>query len=150
MLRSGSAKVTLTFWRRAHHCRLVSMATVTGDEHPAPALPQAVLVAAATEPLIVEDTGARAELRVPQSRSDVAVETNKQRAAATASCETDENQGSVVFFFSPVVPETQLPADHTSVSVRPVRVTHCPPLAIQVDLDTSAAGGGTAHQTSSA
>lgn len=54
------------------------MATVAGDERPAPALPQAVLVTAATQPLIVEDAGAGAELRVPQSRSDVAVETNKQ------------------------------------------------------------------------
>lgn len=99
MPRSGSAKVTLTFWRRAHHCRLVSMATVTGDERPAPALPQAVLVAAATQPLIVEDAGAGAELRVPQSRSDVAVETNKQKAAVRASRETDENQGSAFSFF---------------------------------------------------
>lgn len=129
------------------------MATVTGDERPAPALPQTVLVAAATQPLIVEDAGAGAELRVPQSRSDVSVgtnkQTNKQRAAVRASCETDENQASV-FSPAPVVPETQLPADHTSVSVRPVRVAHCPPLAVQVDLDTSAAGGGAAHQTSSA
>lgn len=38
------------------------MATVTSDERPAPALPQAVLVAAATQPLIVEDAGAGAEL----------------------------------------------------------------------------------------
>lgn len=46
------------------------MATVSGDERPAPALPQTVLVATATQPLVVEDAGAGAELRVAQSRSD--------------------------------------------------------------------------------
>lgn len=49
------------------------MATVAGDERPAPALAQAVLVAAATEALVVEEAGAGAELRVAQRRADVAV-----------------------------------------------------------------------------
>lgn len=41
-------EVTLTFWWCAHHCCFVSMATVTSDEHPAPALTQGVLITAAT------------------------------------------------------------------------------------------------------
>lgn len=48
------------------------MATVSSDESPALALPQTVLVATATQPLVVEDAGAGAKLRVAESRSDVA------------------------------------------------------------------------------
>lgn len=48
------------------------MATVSGDESPAPALPQTILVATATQSLIVEDAGAGAELRAVESCSDVA------------------------------------------------------------------------------
>lgn len=51
-------KVTLTFGRRAHHCRLVSMATVTSDERPAPALAQTVLITTATQALVVEEARA--------------------------------------------------------------------------------------------
>lgn len=73
-LRAGPccAKVTLTFGWAAHQRRLVAMATVSGDESPAPALPQTVLVATATQPLIVEDARARVKLQVVESRSDVA------------------------------------------------------------------------------
>lgn len=42
------------------------MATVTSDERPAPALTQSVLVTTATQALVVEEAGARAELRVLQ------------------------------------------------------------------------------------
>lgn len=74
IFRSGchdTVEVRLTFRRRAHHCCLVSMATVTGDERPAPALTQAVLVTTATQALVVEEAGARAELRVLQRRANV-------------------------------------------------------------------------------
>ena len=93
--RSGchdTGKVTLTFWRRTHHCRLVSMATVTGDERPAPALAQAVLVSTATQALVVEEAGARAELRVLQRRADVAVlkKKNPGRSAVRNTAETHQ------------------------------------------------------------
>jgi len=69
-----SAEVTLTFWRRAQHCCLVAMATVAGDERPAPAVTQGVLIPAATQTLVVEEAGARAELRVLQRRANVTVQ----------------------------------------------------------------------------
>lgn len=49
------------------------MATVTGDERPAPALTQSVLVTAATQTLVVEEAGAGAKLRVLQRRANVPV-----------------------------------------------------------------------------
>lgn len=69
IVRSGchdTVEVILTFRRRTHHCCLVSMATVTSDERPAPAVTQSVLVTTATQALVVEEAGARAELRVLQ------------------------------------------------------------------------------------
>lgn len=86
---SGLVKVTLTFRRRAHHCCLVSMATVTSDKRPAPALAQTVLIATATQALIMEEAGAGAKLRVLQRCADVTgktrgggrnVRTNRQRS----------------------------------------------------------------------
>lgn len=38
-----------------------------------------------------------------------------------------------------VLPQAQLPADHASVSIRPVGVAHRPPLAVQVNFDPPAA-----------
>lgn len=75
---SAPVKVTLTFRRSTHHCRLVAMATVTGDEHPASALTQTVLIATATQALVMEEAGARAELRVLQCCANVAVETGEK------------------------------------------------------------------------
>ncbi len=135
-------EVTLTFRWRTHHCRLVSMATVTSDERPAPALTQTVLIATATEALIVEEAWARAELRVLQRCADVTVRTEKSqvRTSCGASILTEK-----MWFF--LLPQAQLPADHTGISVWPVRVTHCPPLAVQIDLDTPTAGGRASNQT---
>lgn len=59
-------EVTLTFWWCAHNSRLVSMATVSGDKGPAPAITQPVFITAATQALIVEESGAGAELGAPQ------------------------------------------------------------------------------------
>lgn len=75
----GLTEVTLTFRRRAHHCRLVSMATVAGDERPAPALAHTVLVATATQALVVEEARAGAELRVLQGRADLTVGTGRKK-----------------------------------------------------------------------
>lgn len=47
------------------------MATVTGDEGPALAPTESVLVSAATQALVVEEARARAELRLPQRRANV-------------------------------------------------------------------------------
>lgn len=69
-------KVTLTFRRRAHHCCLVSMATVTSDKRPAPALAQTVFISTATQALIMEEAGAGAKLRVLQRCANV---TGKKR-----------------------------------------------------------------------
>lgn len=66
-------EVTLTFWWCTHHCCLVSMATITSDKRPAPALTQGVLITAATQSLVVEEAGAWAELWVLQRRANVAV-----------------------------------------------------------------------------
>lgn len=68
---TNSVEVTLTFRRRAHHRRLVSMATVPGDERPASAIAQGVFVSVATQSLIVEEAGARAKLGVLQCSSNV-------------------------------------------------------------------------------
>lgn len=69
----NSRKVTLTFWRCARHCRLVSMATVTGDERPTSAPTEGVLIPTATQSLVVEEAGARAKLGVLQRGADVPV-----------------------------------------------------------------------------
>lgn len=83
--RSGLTEVTLTFRRRAHHCRLVSMATVAGDERPAPALAHTVLVATATQALVVEEARAGAELRVLQGRADLTVGTGRKKKEIISS-----------------------------------------------------------------
>lgn len=83
--RSGLTEVTLTFRRRAHHCRLVSMATVSGDERPAPALAHTVLVATATQALVVEEARAGAELRVLQGRADLTVGTGRKKKEIISS-----------------------------------------------------------------
>lgn len=59
-------EVTLTFWWCAHNGRLVSMATVSGDKGPAPAITQPVFITPATQALIVEESRAGAELGAPQ------------------------------------------------------------------------------------
>jgi len=71
-------EVTLTFWWRTHHCCLVSMATVTGDERPAPALTQGLFVTAATQTLVVEEARAGAKLGVLQCGANVAKNKTKQ------------------------------------------------------------------------
>lgn len=70
-------EVTLTFWRGAHDRRLVSMATVSSDEGPAPAVAQPVFISAATQALVVEESGAGAEGGVFERRADVAVGTKE-------------------------------------------------------------------------
>lgn len=42
------------------------MATVSGDKGPAPAITQPVFITAATQALVVEESGAGAELGAPQ------------------------------------------------------------------------------------
>lgn len=110
---SGLVKVTLTFRRRAHHCCLVPMATVTSDKRPAPAFAQTVLIATATQALIMEEAGAGAKLRVLQRCADVTGKTRGgwkyKNKPTTLTC--------VLFCFVLVVPQTQLPADHAGVSV---------------------------------
>lgn len=54
-----------------------------------------------------------------------------------------ENLGLSVSF----LPQAQLPADHTGISIRPVRVAHRPPLAIQVNFNPSTARQGPTNQT---
>lgn len=78
-------EVTLTFWRGAHNSRLVSMATVSSDKGPAPAVTQPVFVSAATQALVVEESGAGAELGVFERRADVAVGTKGSHDAAGAT-----------------------------------------------------------------
>lgn len=82
IFRSGchdTLEVTLTFWWRTHHCCLVSMATVTSDERPAPAVTQTVLITTATQALIVEEAGAGAKLRVLQRCANVTVKIEKKQ-----------------------------------------------------------------------
>lgn len=85
--RLGGAylEVTLTFWRGAHNSRLVAMATVSSDKGPAPAATQPVFVSAATQALIVEESGAGAELGVFERRADVAVGTKEGHACRSRS-----------------------------------------------------------------
>lgn len=71
--RLSDVDVSLTFRWRTHRRCLVSVATVAGDERPALAFTDGVLVPAATQALVVEEAGAGAELRLLQCRADVTV-----------------------------------------------------------------------------
>lgn len=77
-------EVTLTFWWGARNSRLVSMATVSSAKGPAPAVTQPVFISAATQALIVEESGAGAELGVFERRADVAVGTKEGGVCAGA------------------------------------------------------------------
>lgn len=73
----------------------------------------------------------------------------RQRDAQAGEIERSDGFHGALLSARLPLPEAQLPADHTGIPVRPVRVTHRPPLAVQVHLDASAARGGAAHQASS-
>lgn len=133
----------LTFWWSTHNSRLVSMATVPGNKCPALALADGALITTATQPLVMEEARARAEPGLLQSSADLTEDTHSLTVETemlrcyNANLNEEAHTHTNIHTPTTLLPQPQLSADHTGISVCPMRVTHRPPLTIQVHLHTS-------------